>query len=77
MCLGQFVNAVTGNVIQKHLKDRGSTDKILPLQNATFKLPFTLSIKLLEKPLRENTQCNSSAQIASSHFPLRTLVCLF
>lgn len=77
VCLGQFVNAVIGNVIQKYLKDRGSTDKILPLQNATFKLPFTLSIKLLEKPLRENTQYNSSAQIASSHFPLRTLVCLF
>lgn len=51
MCLTQFVNALIGNVIQKHLKD-----KILLLQNATVKLSVILSIKLLEKPPRENTQ---------------------
>ena len=29
MCLGQFVIAVIGNAIQKHLKEKGSTDKIV------------------------------------------------
>lgn len=47
----QFVSA-----IQKHLKEKGSTDKILSLQNATSKLSVTLNIKLFKKLLRENTQ---------------------